>query len=126
MADYGAIGSALYTLLDAATALNVYYGVAPQGSVPPYVVFNRQTARDEYTFSGHGVNASYLVKVVTLETWPTGAERTYDALHNAVQDGTVSVSGYTLLRLRRTSTVEFQDNKDAWHVGGLYAVEVWA
>lgn len=123
-ADYGVLGSALYTVLDAATALPVYYGVAPQGTIPPYVIFNRQGATDEYTFNSHGVNATYLVKVVTLDSWPTGAERTYDAIHTAIQDkGTVSAG--QLLRLRRASTLEFMDSKSAWHVGGLYDVEVW-
>lgn len=124
MADYGVIGSALYTLLDSATTLPVFYGVAPQGSVPPYIVFNRQSGVDEYTFTSHGIDAKYLVKVVTLEPWPTGAERTYDAIHTAVQDkGTVSAG--QLLRLRRANTIEYRDAKDAWHVGGLYDVEVW-
>jgi hypothetical protein len=124
MADFSALGSALYSLLDSATALPVYYAIAPQGTPPPYVVFNRQGGRDEYTFTGHGVDAKYLIKVVTLDPWPTSAERTYDAIHTAVQNGG-SVSGYQLLRMRRANTVEFRDDKNAWHVGGLYDVEVW-
>lgn len=127
MADFSALGSALYSLLDGATTLPVYYGVAPQGTPPPYVIFSRQSARHEYTFDGHGVDAKYLVKVVTLDPWPTSAQRTYDALHSQVQDGGGgTVAGYQLLRLRRASTVEFRDDKQAWHVGGVYDVEVWA
>lgn len=126
MGDFSVVGSALNSLIDSATTLPVFYARAPQGTVPPYVIFNRQGARDEYTFDGTGVNASYLIKVVTLDTWPTGAQRTYDALHASIQDrGSVS-GGYQLLRMRRSSTIEFQDDKNAWHVGGLYDVEIWA
>ena len=122
--DYSVIGSALNTLLDASSTLPVYYALAPQGSVPPYIVFNRQSGADEYTFTSHGVATTYLIKVVTLDTWPTGAERTYDALHGTIQDRG-SVSSGQLLRMRRASTFEFRDDKAAWHVGGLYDVEVW-
>lgn len=126
MGDLGAVGSALYTLVDGATTLPAYYGLAPQGQPHPYVIVQRQTGRDEHTFTGRGVAAEYVVKVVTRDTWPTGAQRAYDGIHGQIEGGgTVAVSGFHLLRFERQSTIEYQDPGQFWHVGGLYRVEVW-
>lgn len=131
MNDFGALGSAIHTLVSGALAagglgLPAYYAVAPQGTQPPYVIWQRQDGRDEYTFTSGGLNADYVVKVVSKDTWPTGAQRTYDALHGRIQGGgTVTVSGGRLLRFERRATVEYRDPGQFWHVGGLYRVEVW-
>lgn len=124
--SFSALGSALYTLVDAATTTPVYYGLAPQGTPPPYIILQRQEGRDERTFTGRGVSADYVVKVVSRDSWPTPAQRQYDAIHAQIENGgTVAVSGYNLLRFERQATIEYQDPGQFWHVGGLYRVEVW-
>jgi hypothetical protein len=113
-------------LVDGATALPVFYARAPQGTQPPYVIFQRQDGRDEHTFNSKGLNADYVVKVVSKDMWPTGAQRAYDAIHGMIEGGgTVVVSGFNLLRFERQATIEYQDPGQFWHVGGLYRVEVW-
>lgn len=124
--SFTALGSALYQLVDSATTIPVYYALAPQGTVPPYVILQRQEGRDERTFTGTGVSADYVVKVVSREQWPTPAQKVYDAIHGQIEGGgTVAVSGYNLLRFQRQATIEYQDPGQFWHVGGLYRLEVW-
>lgn len=124
MADLTVLGSAIYSTLDSATTLAVYQAIAPQGTATPYVIFNRQDARDEYTFNSHGIAADYLVKVVDNGTWPTPAQRAYDAIHATINDATPTYSGMAALRFRRDALIEFRDNAGYWHVGGIYRVEV--
>jgi hypothetical protein len=125
MGDLSALGSAIYSTLDTATTLPVYQAIAPQGTTTPYVVFNRQDARDEYTFAGgHGIAADYLVKVVDNGTWPTPAQVAYDTLHNAINDAVPTYTGMAALRFRRDALIEFRDRAGYWHVGGIYRVEV--
>lgn len=124
--DFSALGSAVNQLVDGATSLSVHYALAPQGQPHPYVIFQRQEGRDEHTFTGKGVSADYVVKVVGREQWPTGLQREYDAIHGQIEGGgTVAVNGYNLLRFERQATIEYQDPGQFWHVGGLYRVEVW-
>lgn len=124
--DFGALGSALYQLVDGATSLPVYYAMAPQNTPTPYVILQRQAGRDDHTFTSKGIATDYVVKVVGREQWPTGLQRQYDAIHGQVEGGgTVAVNGYNLLRFERQVTIEYQDPGQFWHVGGLYRVEVW-
>ena len=126
MGDISAIGSAVYRLVDAATALSVYSDRAPQGTVAPYVIFQRQEGRDEYTFTGNGINADYVVKVVSNAYSPSAAQTAYEAIHTAINGGgTVTVTGYNLLRFERQTTIQYQEPAGFWHVGGLYSVQVW-
>jgi len=121
---FTALGSALYGAIDAATPLPVYQGIAPQGGAPPYVIFNRQTGRDEYTFSSRGVSATYQVKVLSNRQFSGEAQAAYDSLHEGLQDAVLSVAGYTVRRVRREATVEYMDADRFWHVGGIYRVDV--
>lgn len=128
--SYLAIGSALNTLLDASTNLNVYNERAPQGSVTPYVIFNRQDARDSYTFGRKAsIDADYVVKVVSSDYGPTGAQVAYESLHGSIQfGGTVTVNGYTLTHFERQATIQYQEpvaTGGFWHVGGIYRIQVW-
>lgn len=126
MSDFAAIGSALYTALGGTAATPpVYYGLAAQGGTPPYVLFSRQTALDEYSFgTATGVSADYLIKAVSNRQWPAQAQAVYSSAHASVQDNLGSVSGYKTLRCRRMTTVEYRDSEGFWHVGGVYRVEI--
>lgn len=121
---FTALGSALYAAIDAATALPVYQGIAPQGGTPPYALFNRQTARDDYTFTSRGVSATYQVKVVSNRQFPGEAQTAYDTLHGGLQDAALSVTGYTVQRVRRETTIEYMDGDRFWHVGGIYRIDI--
>ena len=63
--DFTAMSSALYSVLNAAATVDVYYALAPQGSTPPYTIFQRSAAVDDYTFTSSGVSADYIVKVIS-------------------------------------------------------------
>ena len=122
--DYGALGSAIYTLVDGVTSLPVYGERAPQGTVPQYVIFTLQDLQDEHTFNSHGITADYVIKVVSSHYWPGSAIAQYDAIHNAIENGG-SIAGYQLLRMQRQSSILYQEPAGFWHVGGLYQVEGW-
>lgn len=127
--DFEAIGSALYSALGG-TAGTVFYGLAPQGSggaavQPPYVLVNRQSAQDEYTFDNAGLNSEYVIKAVTDAYWPGPAYTRYATAHGSVQDAALTVTGYDALRCRRVSTLEYRDRDGYWHVGGVYRIDIW-
>jgi hypothetical protein len=125
---FTALGSALYTAIGTAlgtvTPLAVYQGLAPQGSAPPYAVFNQQTARDEYTFTSRGISASYQVKIVSNRQFANEAQLAYDRVHRSLQDAPLTVTGYNLLRMRRETTIQFMDPDRFWHVGGVYRIDI--
>jgi hypothetical protein len=122
--DFQAIGSALYSALGG-TAGTVYYGLAPQGQAPPYILVARQSGADEYTFTSSGVSADYLVKAVSNREWP-GAEAypRYAIAHALIQNKSLTVTGYQALRCQRTTTVEYRDQQGYWHVGGVYRIDI--
>jgi hypothetical protein len=122
--DYTALGSAIYSVLNAAGTVDVHYALAPQGSTPPYCIFQRSTAADDYTFTSSGVSADYIVKVVSNRNWPGEAQEVYGHIHTAMTNAALSVSGYTLIRSRRDTSVEFRDEDGFWHVGGIYNVDI--
>jgi hypothetical protein len=125
---FSALGSALYAAIGTAAGtvapMAVYQGMAPQGSVFPYAMFNQQTARDEYTFTSRGMTASYQVKVVSNRQSDSEARAAYDRLHANLQDAPLTVTGYTLMRMRRETTIEYQDPDRFWHVGGIYRIDI--
>jgi hypothetical protein len=124
MGDMVAMGSAIRSMIDTASTVPVYYALAPQGSACPYIVFQRQAGRDEYSFTGRMVSADYVVRVVSDRNWPTQAATLYDTLHDSIQDGLGTVTGLRTLRFRRQSTIEYRDGDGYWHAGGLYRVDV--
>jgi hypothetical protein len=122
--DFEALGSALYTALGG-TAGTVYYALAPQDTPPPYVVFARDSAQDEYMFGADLViDATYVVKAVSNRQWPHEAYARYDTAHTLIQNKALSVTGYTALRCVRQVTLEYQDSERYWHVGGVYRIEI--
>lgn len=125
--DQAAFGSAIYSALGGTAASPaVYYALAPQGTEPPYVIFQRQAGVDEYTFTSQTVNTEYVVKVVSNRNWPTEARAAYGTVHNTFQNAALSMTGFTLLRCERVSTIEYIDPDRYWHVGGIYRIEAQA
>lgn len=124
--DFAALGSALFTRLNAQGTVGVFYALAPQGGTPPYCIIQRQAAVDEYTFTSSEVSSDYVVKIVSNRNWPGEAYQVYMHIHNALQDAPLSVAGFSLLRCRRRSTIEYRDPEGYWHVGGLYRIDIHA
>lgn len=125
--DLTAFGSAIYNTLGGTAAdPKVYYALAPQGATPPYIIVQRQTATDEYTFDGRGVNALYVVKAVSNRQWPVEAWNVYGTVHDTLQNAPLAITGFTTLRCERRNVVEYIDPERFWHVGGVYRIEAWA
>jgi hypothetical protein len=124
MSDFVALGSAVYSLVDANTSTPVYYGLVPQGSAFPAITMNRQAGTDNYTFDTEGVSTDYLIKVITDKRWPFEAANIYDNLHAAINNKHLTPSGMTALRFVRQSQIEYQEpDGKHWHVGGIYRLD---
>lgn len=129
MNEAAALGSALYSKLSGAgtaQGVNLYYALAPQGSVPaPYAIVQQQASVDDYAFGSYReVSADYVVKIVSDDEYPTGSYALYDLYDAALQDAALSVSGWSVLRVRRVSRIEYQDTRKFWHVGGLFRIDL--
>ena len=124
--DFVAMGSAIYSVLNAAGTVSVYQDIAPQGGTPPYAIFGRLVANDTHHMAAgeSGVDADYMVKVISNRTYSGEAQTIYGHLHDAMDNAALSVSGYTLLRCRRDSTLSFRDDEEFWHVGGIYGISI--
>lgn len=124
--DFSAIGSAIYVALGGTAATPAaYYALAPQQSTPPYTIIQRQAAADEYTFTDGGISTDYVVKVVSNRVWPGEAYAAYGTVHATLQDAGLSITGYSALRCRRQTTIEYLDADRYWHVGGIYRIDAW-
>lgn len=122
--DFSAFASAVYGALGGTAATTpAYYALAPRGSTPPYVVFQRMSASDTYTFTSSEVGADYMVKVISNRQWPGEAYAAYGTVHAALQGKQLSISGFTALRCERRTPIEYQDQDFYWHVGGIYRIE---
>ena len=117
------VGSALYTVLSAGT-VGAFNSLAPQGSTPPYVVFQLQAGTEEYTFTSNGSRMDWVVKVLINRLWPGEAADVYSATHDLVQDAALTVTGYTAQRCRRIGELQYRDPDGFWHVGGTYRIDI--
>ena len=118
------MGSALHSRLGTAMGSVVYRDLAPQGGMPPYIIWGRVTGIDEYTFNTSGIGLEYYVKGVSNRKWNTQAYAAYGTAHALLQDAPLSVSGYQVLRVRRISTFDYLDNEGFQHVGGNYRIDL--
>jgi hypothetical protein len=132
-AIYGKLGTVQYTYPTNGTAtttgaLGLYDTQAPQGSAPPYLIYQVQSTLDLYTFgSKSGESADYFVKVVSNRQDPTAqAFAIYDQMHSVLQDAALSLSGGYSFRCRRSSRRQYQDADKFWHVGGIYRIDTWS
>lgn len=122
---FTAFASALYGYIDNASTANIYYGLAPQGTQPPYIIIQRVTSDDEYTFTSQGVDTQYSVKAVSNRNYPMQATTLYESIHSILQNANLTISGYSLLRCERSSEFDYQDKDQFWHVGGIYSIQAW-
>jgi hypothetical protein len=126
------VRAAIYGLLSADATLGallasttaVYDEEAPAEAAYPMVIFNRQSGQRDWTFAGEPMRPEmWLVKAVTHARSASTAEAIDARLETLLNDAGLSITGSTLLYLRRESDVKYseRDGQDTYkHVGGLY------
>jgi hypothetical protein len=125
--DIVAFADAIYAALGGTAATPpAYYALAPQGTQPPYTVFQRMAASDEYTFDSATVSSRYMVKAISNRQWAGEAAAVYEDVHTALQGRHLNIAGFTALRCERSTGIQYQDKDRFWHVGGIYRVEAHA
>lgn len=106
-------------------AKSIYHQQAPEGAQFPFVVFNKQSGIPSETM---GVPSAletdvWLVKCVDRNTTADTAESVADRLKGLLNDAPLSISGSSLLYLRRQSDVEYPEVDEGvsyQHCGALY------
>jgi len=101
---------------------------APQSASLPYVIYNQMAGVDEYTFDGRsGRSLVYQARAVTAGPSALTAEQMAERLDAVLTDGSLSVNGWTVQRIRRESDVVFEETADGVtynHVGGLWRIDL--
>lgn len=133
-----AVRRALYGKLAGDTTLNnllavppagysksIYHQQAPDGAAFPFVLINKQSGVPTEAFSAPSAleNDMWLVKAIDRSTSADTAESIAARLQVLLNDAALSISGSTLLYLRRQSDVEYPEVTDGIqykHVGALY------
>jgi len=130
------IRAALYSKLISDTALiselggdtAIYYGIAPQGTARPYVVFFNAGGGPENTYPSDLTSEVYVVKAVADSM---GGALTVDnacktALHKQTLD--LTATGYTNIWTRRENEVSLTEISDDGtvirHEGAYYRIRV--
>jgi hypothetical protein len=124
----------LYSALTSDTALidelggetAVYYGVAPQGTARPYVIFFNAGGGPENTYPGDLTSERYVIKGVSDTL---GKALDVDArCRAAIHKQTLTVTGYTNIWTRREAEVSLTEVSDDGtvirHEGGYYRIRV--
>lgn len=128
MVDPYAVGSALFNKVKQSGTIATYFQKAPQSATTPYTLVYFMTANDDYSFGSDGLNADYVVKVVTSQdkqSHPELALALYSSVHSSLQDSNFTIPGYTVIRIRRESILTYEDQSHFWNVGGLYNLDIW-
>jgi hypothetical protein len=133
-----AIRRAIYGRLAGDTTLNnllgtpapnysksIYHQQAPDGANYPMVVFNKQTGAPTEAFGDPSAyeTDTWLIKAVDRNTSADTAEAIQARLDALLSDGTLSISGASLMYLRRQSDIEYAETTDGvryQHAGSLY------
>ena len=118
-----ALGSAIYNRLASPLGSAIYDSLAPQGATPPYTIWQILTTNDEYSFASNpSEELEVQVRSVSNRKWPGEARRQYGTVHNYMQDAPLSVSGFSVLRCRRSDKFQYQEPDGFFNVGGVYRV----
>jgi hypothetical protein len=107
-------------------AKSIYHQKAPDGAAFPFVVFSKSAGNPTEAFSDPSALETdiWLVKGVDRSNSTDTAEAIQARLQALLNDASLSIAGgVTLLYLRRTSDVEYDETEDGVeykHAGGLY------
>lgn len=133
-----AVRRALYGKLAGDTPLNnllatpatgysksIYHQQAPDGAAYPFIVFNKQSGVPTEAFADPSAYDTdvWLVKAIDRGTSADTAEAISARIAVLLNDATLSISGGTLLYLRRQSDVEYPEVSNGVqykHAGSLY------
>jgi len=128
------IREALYSKLIGDTALiselsgdtAIYYGVAPQETARPYVVFFNAGGGPDNTYPSDLTSEVYVVKAVADNLG--GALTVDNACKTALHKQTLTVTGYTNIWTRREDEVSLTEVSDDGtvirHEGAYYRIRV--
>lgn len=125
MNDLLHVGSALYNYIATNGTVTTYYQKAKQSATVPYCLVYFMNANDDYTFDSKGLNADYVIKVVSDKAFPEEAIRLYGDVHDIIQDSGFTIPNYEVIRVRRESILQYEDQSHFWNVGGLYNIDIW-
>lgn len=117
------------TLAAAIPGIGSYSAVAPEGTIPPFIVFSQQAPTDLMTVGQARIWASfvYLVKVSAPVTSYTPLKTTADAIDAALHGASGTVADGAILdctRDRPFAMVEETGGVQWRHLGGLYRMKV--
>jgi hypothetical protein len=104
---------------------SIYHQEAPDGAAYPFVIFNKQAGTPTEAFQKPSAfeNDTWLIKGIDRSPSADTAEAIAARLIALLNDGTLSISGGTLLYLRRQSDVEYPevtDGEQFKHAGALF------
>lgn len=104
---------------------SIYHQEAPAGASYPLVIFQKQGGRPTEAMSDPSAmeNDTWLVKAIDRSTSADTAEAIQARLATLLNDASLSISGSTLLYLRRQSDVEYPETTDGVsfkHAGSLF------
>ena len=125
------LDTAIYSVLNVEAVTNeatggVFNSIAPEGTEPPYIVFQAMSKVDDYfAYTGCGGSAVYMVKAIDRSPWPKGAGDIDTQIDSVMQDASLSITGHALLTCRRESDIYLIDDQAGviyQHIGGLYRI----
>lgn len=104
---------------------SIYYQEAPTGAAYPYIIFDQQSGVPTEAFTDPSALETdvWLVKAIDRNTTADVAEAIRARCVVLLNDTTLSISGATLLYLRRRSDVRYPENTDGIqyrHAGSLF------
>lgn len=121
----------LVALIGGASAARIYFGMAPENAVMPYVLFNLQASSDVQGFCLPRVAArlTFQVKVVCDGPPTTGVRTIADRVDLVLGQAVTQVSESYVFSGRRTQAIEYVERKPDssgyfTHTGGLYGLLV--
>lgn len=93
---------------------SIYYQEAPAGAHFPFVIFNKMSGVPTEAFGDPDAleNDVWLVKGIDRATTADTAEAIQSRVKTLLNDASLSISGATLLYLRRQSDVEYPETAD--------------
>lgn len=106
-------------------AKNIYHQQAPAGAQFPYVIFQKQSGVPTEAMGDPAAMDTDVWMVKAIDRGPSAdqAESAASRITALLNDAPLSISGNTLLYLRRQSDVEYPEEVDGQmyhHVGSLF------
>jgi hypothetical protein len=106
---------------------SIFYQLAPENAAHPFIVFQRQSGLPTEAFGDPSAVETdvWLVKAVDRSSSADTAEAIQARVQTLLNDAALSVSGSSLMYLRRQSDVDYSEIADGVlfrHSGSLYRV----